>query len=674
MSRSSSRQGRSSRWSALALSFALVGGVTAACAPPTPPPPSAQEQFCELWDDVSAAPPSLDEAVLVKSDVVAMASDTTLQGSSCTASNAKIALDGAILAEGTEVPVEQGTSSTETVAAVTGEEIGSGQPVLDNVELKVLSAQIGVNGITVTGNVAVRLSGATSTLGFVGTLSNLENWSVSLSSSGLIIPGITTSPVVFSGTLRVTNGVPSLALTAAASLVEIGDITVSGANLSFAASPTTGVSASVAGTVKVGPSTATGTVAVDFDQAGALVSAKADIAARLRGTQAGGSQIDLTGEVHLLGNAEETAVSFTGSGILGDLVVNEANGSLTLGVNRATLVGVIDVAQGPNTVRFNGSIVWDGITAFVPYLTLEGAGEYSGTLNDGTAVSVAGNVSTEIVGGQVRAVVNGNFKIGTLKATGSAVVNSNGTTTTLEVDADLVDAGFAANVQGAVVITDGVAETVQLDAVVNGAVSLGDLTLTGATLSIRSTYGSPLQLSFAGGVKVGSRANLSGALAAAFGPNGSLISLEGNLVGSLQLDTWGLANFSGSVIVSPEQVTLTGQGSISTVNFPLGINFRGTFTSSLTQPTWSLTGSGNFRIAFINVASARLSLSQTAGMKATRVGFYLSIIGIPTYLEADFFMNASGGCSKVQLTGGSFLARPIASLILPGLIGCPVYN
>ena len=35
-------------------------------------------------------------------------------------------------------------------------------------------------------------------------------------------------------------------------------------------------------------------------------------------------------------------------------------------------------------------------------------------------------------------------------------------------------------------------------------------------------------------------------------------------------------------------------------------------------------------------------------MKATRVGFYFSIIGIPTYFEADFYMNGGGGCSKVQ--------------------------
>ena len=659
------------RLSALALAFALVGGVTASCTPTGPTPPTPQQQFCEFWDKVADAPPSPDNAVLVKPDVVALAEGTTVVGSSCTAPGAKVALNAAVIAEGDEVPVEQGTSSTEVVAAINGEEIDAGEPVLDNVSVQALSADIGVNGITLRGNVNVRLSGVTSTIGFTGTLSNLENWSVNLSSTNLTIPGVTTSPVTFSGTLNVTNGVPALLLTAAASSVKIGDISVTGANLRFEASPTTGVAAKVNGTVKIGPSTATGVVDVAFDKAGALVSATADLTARLRGFQTGGGLVDLTGTVHLEGNRTETAISFSGSGVLGSTVINEANGSLTLGVNKATLIGKIDVADGPNSIRFNGSIVWDGITA-VPNLVLEGAGEFSGTLNDGQTVSVAGTVSSEIGPGGVRAVVTGAFKLGTLKANGRAVIGSSGGTTTLEVDANLVDAGFAARIEGAIIITDGVAETVQLDAAVTGTVQLGDATLTGATLRLRSSYGSPLDLSFSGGLRVGSSADLAGSLDASFGPNGSLLSLDGNLTGSLQLGGWGLLGFAGTVVASPDQITLSGSGALSTTNFPLGVEFKGSFTSSLTTPSWSLNGSGRLRIGGLQIASARLTLSQTAGMQATRTGFYLSIIGIPTYLEADFYMNAAGGCSQVRLTGGSFLARPLARLILPGIVNCPV--
>jgi hypothetical protein len=671
MRAASGNRSRVGRLWALGVTLALFGGVLAACTPTTSSGPSAQDQFCAFWDKVEQAPPAPDNAVLVKDQVVAMADQTDVTGSRCTDSSAKVALDGAVLAQGQEVPSEQGTTSTDKIAAVTGSEISAGQPVLQNLSVQALSADIGVNGITLRGNVSVRLSGVTSTIGFVGTLSNLDNWSITLSSAGLTIPGITTSPVVFTGTLKVTNGSPSLTMSANASSVQIGDISVTGAKVSLTAS-NSGVSASVAGSLKVGPSTASGTVDVAFDKAGAIVSAKADISAHLVGTQAGGKKIDLTGSVHLDGNAKETAISFSGSGIVGDLVVNEANGSLTLATNKATFVGVLDVAQGPNTVRFNGSIVWDGITAYTPFLTLQGSGDFSGTLNDGSTVSASGSIDTTIVGGQVHTEVTGAFKIGTLKANGSAVVDTNSGVTTLTVDADLVDAGFAAHLAGVVVINNGIAEQVELTATVTGSLTFGDVTLTGANLHIASTYGSPLDLSFSGSLAVGSRANLTGSLSAAFGPNGTLLSLEGQMSGSMLLDSWGIANFGGSVVASSEQVTLSGSGTVTTINFPLGISFKGTFTSSLTQPSWSLNGSGVFRIASIQVASARLTLSQTAGMKATRVGFYFSIIGIPTYFEGDFYMKPGGGCDHVNITAGSFLAKPILALALPGVIGCPV--
>ncbi len=670
------------RSSAVALVVALLAGVTAACAPSTPPTPSAQ-QFCEFYNKVEQkiadAPPEVpdsaaldDDAVLVKNEVVAAAEQTTVAGTDCNDAAAKVELDQAVLAEGEEVPSEQGNASSEPVAAVTGDEISPEQPVLDNVQIKALSASIAPTGITVRGNVAVRLSGQTSTIGFIGTLSNLNNWSVTLSSSALTIPGITSSPATFSGTLAVTNGVPTLSLAAAASSAKIGDVTVTGAAINLVASPATGVTAAVQGNIKVGPSSAGGVVNVAFDKAGALVSAKADIQAHLVGTQAGGKKIDLTGSVKLEGNAQQTVASFSGSGVVGDLVVNDANGSLTLATNKATFVGVLDVQQGPNFVRFNGSIVWDGITAYTPFLTLEGGGEYSGTLNDGQTVSVAGTVETTIVGGQLRAVVTGAFKVGTLKANGSAIVETNGATTTLFVDADLANAGFAAKLEGAIIITDGRAETVQLDAAVTGSVQLGDVTLTGATFSIRSSYGSPLDLSFSGGLQVGSRANLNGTVAAAFGPNGALLSMTGQLTGSLTLDSWGLLNFNGSVVASPEQVTLSGTGGISMINFPLGVNFNGSFTSSLTQPSWSLNGSGKLRIASLEIASARLNLSQGVGMKATRAGFYFTLIGIPFYFEGDFYMKPTGGCEKINITGGSFLMRPLLGAVLPGVVGCPV--
>ncbi len=671
MKHRSVRRSVGARLAAVAAVLAVVGASCTTTPGGGGPPPSAQ-QFCEFFEEVSVDPPEPDETVLVKDDVVAMAEDTNVTGNDCDDSNAEVELDGALLAEGEEVPSELGEPGAEPIAAITGDEISAGEPVLDNVSVHALSASISQAGIVLTGNVRVTISGVTSTIGFQGTFLNLDNWSVSLSSSALTIPGITTGPVVFSGTLAYSYGVPSLNLSANASEVQIGDIKVTGASINLSASQATGVEASVAGSLKVGPSTATGTVHVEFDRAGALVSANADISAHLVGYQAGGDMIDLQGTVKLEGNADETTVSFSGSGIVGDLQVNAANGSLTLATNKATFVGNLDVQQGGSWVRFNGSIVWDGITAYTPFLTLEGGGEYSGTLADGQAVRAAGTIETTVIGNQLRTVLTGEFEVGTLAASGEAIIEVNGASTALYIDADLVGAGFDAGLDGAVVITDGLAEQVQLTAAVNGEVVLGDTTLTGATLAIESSYGSPLDISFSGGIEVGNETNLTGSVDASFGPTGTLLSLVGQVDGTLTLDSWGLLNFSGSIVASPEQVTITGSGGVSTINFPLGINFSGSLTSSLTTPSWSLNGSAQFRIGSLDIANARVKLTQGAGARVTRGGFYFSILFIPTYFEADFHLLPGGGCSKVDITGGSLLARPLLALALPSVVGCPV--
>ncbi len=658
-------------WStALIAVLALVAGVTAACSPTTTSSTTASQQFCSFYNAVSQTPPTDDSAVLVKPDVVAFADTTQVTGSSCTDSSANVALGGAQLAQGENVSSQLGGSNTAQVAAVTGPAISSGTPVLTNLSLQSLSASIGVGGISVRGTVAVTLSGTTSQIGFTGTLSDLQNWSVSLSSSALTIPGFTTSPVTFSGTLKVVSGVPSLALTASATSVTVGAVTVTGAKVAITATPS-GVNASAQGSIKVGPSTASGTVNVSFDHSGALVSAAANVSAHLVGTQADGTKIDLTGTVNFNGNAQQTVASFTGSGTVGNLQVNQANGSLTLAVNQATFTGVLDVNQGGNEVRFDGTLVWNGITAYTPFLTVEGSGEFSGTLNNGQQVSVNGTLDTTIVAGEVTTQVQGAFQIGTLKATGSALVDVQGSTTTLNVDATLTNTGFSGTISGAIVITDGVAELVSLDVAIQGSVTLGDATLTNASLHIATTYGAPLTMTFSGNVAIGTDVNVTGSVDASFGPDGSLMSLSGQMSGSLSLDSWNVG-FTGNVVASPDQVTLSGSGSVSLINFPLGITFSGSYTSSLKTPSWTFNGTGEFRIASIDVLNARVSLSQAAGMQAIHSGFYFSILGIPTYFEGNFYLNPGGGCSHVDITGGSILLKPLLLLVLPGVIGCSV--
>ena len=140
--------------------------------------------------------------MLVKDEVVALADDTRSSGAECTDSGAKVELDGAVLAEGEEVPSEQGNPDSEPIAAVTGDEIGCGRAGPREPHR---AGPLGIHRRQRDHGARqrrVRLSGSTSTIGFTGTLRNLDNWSVNLSSSALTIPGITSSPATFTGTLR----------------------------------------------------------------------------------------------------------------------------------------------------------------------------------------------------------------------------------------------------------------------------------------------------------------------------------------------------------------------------------------------------------------------------------------------------------------------------------------
>ena len=122
-----------------------VLAVAAGCTPPTSTPPtgpSPTQQFCEFWEAVEEAPPTSDSAVVVKDDVVALADVAQAVGQSCTAPAARVELDGAVVAEGEEVPSEQGNPSSEPIAAITGDEIAAGATVLDNLSLTALSATI----------------------------------------------------------------------------------------------------------------------------------------------------------------------------------------------------------------------------------------------------------------------------------------------------------------------------------------------------------------------------------------------------------------------------------------------------------------------------------------------------------------------------------------------------
>ena len=650
-----------------ALILALVGAVLVSCAPASPGGPSPSQQFCDFWDKVVEAPPSPDNAVLVRDDVVALAADSQVAGNGCSAPGAEVRLDSAVLAEGEELPFEEENPQSQVLTAVTGQQLSAAVPVFENLKVSSLDATISQSGITVRGAVEIRVSGTTSSVGFVGTLRDLDNWSVNLSSGAFSIPGITTSPAQFTGTLRSVAGVRSLSLNAAVTSAQIGDVAVSGAGIALTISPTVGVSASVSGAVRVGSTTVNGSVKVEFDRSGTLVAANADLAVSFQGFQPGGKRVDLTGRLKLEGDADRTEASFSGSGVLGDLVVNSVNGTLVLEPDKATLIGLVDVAQGDLELRYNGTIVFDGQNVSVTNLTLEAGGEYSGTLRNGQIVSARGNVTADVSGGQIVTRVTGDFRFGNIRASGSAIVETDQFTTTLFVDAALDVPGLDATVVGVIVLADGLVEEVNLDAAVD-SLRLRDVTVTGGQLSVRSDFGSDLLVDVAGDLAVsasGVDVDLSGVVAVTLNSNGELSRLEGRLSGSASLKGWEFRNLAADISANSLTTTLSGTLTVATANFPLEIPLRISFVSGTGSPNWRVEGSGPVRIASLNIARADLVLlpdddTLYAFNASARVRF-----GAITYnFVVELRLKANGGCREIKISKGEPAARFILVEVL----------
>jgi hypothetical protein len=672
-----SRVSRRTRRGVLGITLAVATVVAGSCTP-TPTTPSTPSAFCTLWSTEPTAPPAADNPVLVQTDVVATAASASRTGSSCTDPSAAVNLGGATLAEGQAVTTQLGGTGSATPAdaqptsvATTGPQLAAGAVVLQNLQITSFSVSIGSQGITIKGSVAVTLSGAVSTLSFSGTLASLNSWSVTLASTAMNIPGLTVAPLSFSGTLSSVNGVKSLSLSANAPSLKTGDISVTNASLLVKAGDATGVSALASGRVTVGPSTANGSVQVAFDPMGTLVSANASVSVTLIGEQPNGQLSELDGSATLVGDATTTSATFSASGHLGSTIINQASGSLTLSPDAAAFTGVFDVAQGSNTVRFSGSVNFDGLSASTPTFLLQGAGQVSGTLSDGSVVALNGSIDANSSGGASNFTVDGDIQVGSVHANGTATVTVAGTQSTIQVSGALTSPGFAGSLAGSFTINKGVATAVDLSAGLSSPVVIGDTTVTSAHLDIHSS-GGPLTFSVGGAFTVGTSASLTGSATAVLGPDGSLISLTGSANGNLALDTWGVATFSGSISVTTAAVTVTGTGSVTGTNFPLGVTLSGSFTEALGSQSWTFSGAGGLHLGPINVASARLNFAHDTGMNVDHVGFYFSILFIPTYFELNIKLNPSGGCDNIKIVGGSFLAAPALALILPALVDCPV--
>lgn len=668
----------------------LLGGLTVACtptAPGGPGGPGSVEEFCETWERVEDTPPTEDRPVLVADEVVARAGTSELVGGDCTDPGAAVELDDAVLATGEEVDESQGDPETDRVALVTGPELGpraeaADALTFDNLAVTSLSASIGSYGIRVDGTLAVTLSGSTSAMTFTGTLSDLQNWSIGLSSGAFSIPGVTTGPAQFAGTLRSSGGVQSLTLSATVPEAVIGDLRVSGAQLDVVASQADGVTATVSGSVAIGPATATGMVHVDFDDRGNLVEVDAQLAARLVGFQSGGSSIDLSGTVSLHGNSQETVATFAGSGHIGDLDVDRVAGDLLMSANRVTLSGAVDADIDGVSTRLDATIVWDGQIAAAD-LRAEVAGEYTGFLDDGTLVSAKGELTTETgIGGITTTVVTGQFRIGNLYATGQARVIAQSFSTTLEVDAD-VTGGLGpvaadASLVGVIQISDGEATRVNLELTAS-QIQFGEVSLRDARLTVTSNgFNDPLDISVATQLIIEPAVVMDAQLTALFDTEGGFLSLTGSASGSISVGDVAIEGVEAHLAATPERATLTASTGDIAVGPVVVSGIAGTFTADPATQDWELAAQADISLfgGIITLPAGRLKIEPATtqfptGVFAIDITASINLLGVTHHALATFQLSPDGSCS-VALNARSNLVQWIMLGELPKLIPCSV--
>ena len=667
LSRILAKRGRPALGVAAITVVTLVGaGCTTAPSSPAP----VMEHFCDLWSDVEADPTPSEDAVLVDDGLVARAESASTHGQDCNDPSARVLLDEAELAEGDLLEGEEGPpegvdaqsvslrsgadgddpAPTEPTAVITGERVSKGKDLLDNLRLRSISAWIDHRGITVTGAVDVTLEGVPSTIGYTGTFSDVDNWSIHLSSTAFSIPGITTTPATFSGALVMNGGQPSLTLTAAAAEIEVGDITVRSALLDFSLDSETGLSAYIAGDVEVGRNAFEGEVHVVLDASGNLVSADARVAASLTGWQVGGVRVELDGEVTFTGNTERSLVTFSGSGRIGEVIVHNANGSLAFDRGVVTFEGEVDVTYGENRVRMNGRIIFDEDgNVEVPLLDLEAAGEFSAVLSGGEVVEVKGLVSTETGLGGTYAVVTGAFSIGAIKANGSARIETDYNRTTLQViDAQLDIGGIAQGGQlsGYVVIEDGIAVEVNFEASME-SMTFGSLSLLGPSMSITSTYNDRLHVALVSDLAVnGDMVTASVDAEARFDEDGLLWLKTHNAEVDVKLDGDMRIHGAAELTADSEDLTVALDGELVS-GAGLDIGLGGTLEVELAtgDADWKFLGEAD--VSYGRFTASNIEIQISPDIEAQSIDFevfwdWKTAGRVGVWVTGKFFLSEDG--------------------------------
>ncbi|MEN0015019.1 MAG: hypothetical protein AAGC46_16750, partial [Solirubrobacteraceae bacterium] len=457
----------------IATLFAGTSVAQAATASTDLTPAQAQTNLCQAW-----AASTTNPSMTTTTGLNITGAKVLRVGDSCTAPNAALRITNAEItpASGSSNPV--GTATAHILAAV--EQMADSDPTISNgTELfsgaSISNVYVGFDstGFYLAGTIRLAWSGGTNSyIAFKGSISGLSSFDFTINSPtvGTEFPNIGGTPVNFTGTLSVRNGVYSLNATGSADSLTFGtgdkQITVDNAKvklgLNTATDGTQTLAMNVAGQLQYGPNvTADGSLDIAFDTSG------------VKSVTGGGK---LTVKVPAKGNLPDGTIT-------GDATVNYTPAGFTIGFAGNVTFGetVVANAKGtidPQTVTFTGdATVKDPKFTFTG--AIDGLYEYG---EDLTGVTITNRA------GQQVAAAKGDYLI----KTASGALTAQGVTAKGAVQLGLVGDTNWVKGNGSVAVSFTVGSLPQTDitgtATVDGIVGqVPDVTFAGSVTSGSTT-------------------------------------------------------------------------------------------------------------------------------------------------------------------------------------------
>jgi hypothetical protein len=653
--------------------------VAAACvAPPTGPtttttttttaPP--RNVFCDVWaqrlaepdpktlPDIEGltppVPPVRPFAYLLDPDTVVTAQEVIARGTDCKDPEATLTfLQGSIVGSKMFRPENNLPPDGPNVVLPQAYSLNleAGRAQAPSIEITSFNIELSFQGIRIYGTLAATINGATSTINFDGRFQDLENYSVSLDAPALEIPGFTNQPIQAAGRLERRAGLNSFSLNLRAPDLMVGDLAVRDVVVDLNATTTTGLTLVLRGQVRTVDGQVGLSLDAAFDANGQLRDIDGSLEVDVTSTTSGGETVQLNGLATITGSSSNLTASFLGSAVIGPDDYGRVGGTIRLDdTGLLELEGFFDLAKNGTTTRFQGTLTVDPNGA-TPSLRAQAAGSFSGLTATGEIVEVDGTVTVTVVNGVTETTVDGSLRVGTVRGRGSARVEVNGDTTTLDFAGEVELNGGRAAVAGDLVFTDGRVVSVGLTGSLVGTVPVGELALGGSFRLEGDRRGVAASID---GSITGPGVNVTGALALELDPSGGLRAARGQVTGTVNDGSYGATTFRAALVADADRAVLTGAGDFTGA----GVN-RGRVSAVVTVDKFGtrldatgqvyVTSGSTTAFSDFRIVNNRLELARAALR-------YPPIVIDPEFLWVAFTMDPGGSCVQVRLLDSTFLA------------------